>query len=243
MASRSPIPWIQFAQSHCHLSENKWESEGRIGWKEKGEACDSTVLLSQWAARKRLATDILENRQNGGGKFPAVNERRDSEWQSERGTKATLSPQEGGNYSFSEQLLKQRVETGEEGRVIRTRDGLERNRAERETREPRSNRNECCETQHFESKWEKQAKPSPLTDVFFSFLMNNSRAERKDLLMSLHRLRFSYCSGQKKFKNTHKSKFWSPKCCTLHLNTHTPTTKHLRHRLIPLSHLQSSSSL
>lgn len=34
MANRSPIPRIQFAQSHRHLSENKWE-DGRGGWGER----------------------------------------------------------------------------------------------------------------------------------------------------------------------------------------------------------------
>ena len=43
---------------------------GRRGNKVKGEACDSTVLLSHWAVRKPLQTDeqkiVIEE------KFPAV---------------------------------------------------------------------------------------------------------------------------------------------------------------------------
>ncbi len=145
MASHSPIPRIQFAQSHCHLSEDKWEAEGRMGWKEKREACDSTVLLSQWAERKQLETEIQTDRQTdrqteecrGGGKVPPVIERRDSEWQSQRGTKATLCPQEGDNYSSSEQLLKQRVGTGgREGKKEGWR--LERNRTEQKGKPERS---------------------------------------------------------------------------------------------------------
>lgn len=136
MVNCSPIPWIQFAQSHCHLSENKWEAEGRMRWKEKGEACDSTVLLSQWAERKRPQTDTQRDSRteecHGGGKFPPAFERRDSEWQTERETKATLSPQEDENYSSSEQLLKQRE--GKEG----WRDGLKGNRTEQKEKPQRS---------------------------------------------------------------------------------------------------------
>lgn len=49
---------------------------------EKGEACVSTVLLSQWAERKQLETEIQKDRRTeecrGGGKVPPVIERRDS---------------------------------------------------------------------------------------------------------------------------------------------------------------------
>lgn len=64
--------------------------------------------------------------------MPSGDRTRDFERQSKRGTKATLCPQEGDSYSSSEQLLKQRVGTGEgergmDGGKERRRDGLERN--------------------------------------------------------------------------------------------------------------------
>ena len=73
---------------------------------------------------------------------------------SERATKATVCPQDGGgNYSSSEQLLKQREGAdGERG------DGGRWGKKERwpgekpKRREIRSNGNEFSETQRFESK-------------------------------------------------------------------------------------------
>lgn len=84
MESHSPILWIQFAQSHYHLSENKWEAEGRTGWKERH-------VTGQWEKQPQTEADRQTDRQTEErheGKFPPVIERRD--WQSKCGTKATL---------------------------------------------------------------------------------------------------------------------------------------------------------
>lgn len=80
MASHSPILWIQFAQSHYHLSENKWEAEGRTGWKERH-------VTGQWEKQPQTEAD-RQTEERHEGKFPPVIERRD--WQSKCGTKATL---------------------------------------------------------------------------------------------------------------------------------------------------------
>lgn len=80
MESHSPILWIQFAQSHYHLSQNKWEAEGRTGWKERH-------VTGQWEKQPQTEAE-RQTEERHEGKFPPVIERRD--WQSKRGTKATL---------------------------------------------------------------------------------------------------------------------------------------------------------
>lgn len=95
--------------------------QGAEGWKEKGEACDSTVLPSQCRERKRLETEGKTAGQTeeccGGEKTPSSNRMGRFQCQSESGTKATLCPQDDDNYSSSEQLLRQRLGTldGREG--------------------------------------------------------------------------------------------------------------------------------
>lgn len=149
-------------QSRCHLSENKWEAEGRMGWKDKGEACGGTVRLSQKGGEKTVRDGDADGRTeecHGWGKVPPVIERRDSEWQCERACDKSNSWPAGGG-----QLVIQRaaIETARRSRR-RKRDGGRVGEKEGwpgekpKRREIRSNGNEFSETQRFESKWEKQS--------------------------------------------------------------------------------------
>lgn len=201
MASRSPIPGIQFAQPHCHLSENKWEAEGRMGWKEKGEACDSIVLLSQWAERKRPETDKqTDRRMSWWRNIPSSNRTRDSEMTERAWDKSNSLP--AGGWQLFIQWAAIETENGngrrerrrEEGRE-RRRDGLERNWTERSGQTGMSSARLSILSQ---SEKNSLVWPSPLTDVSFSFLMKDRRAVRKDFQMSLSCLTFSFCNGQNK---------------------------------------------
>lgn len=125
MESHSPILWIQFAQSHCHLSENKWEAEGRTGWKERHVA-------GQWENSRRVKQTY---RRMSWRKIPTSNWTKrlaEQAWD-----KSNSLPQEVENYSSTEQLLKGGEREQEKGWKERGRGELSDRERQKERKEER----------------------------------------------------------------------------------------------------------
>lgn len=106
MESHSPILWIQFAQSHYHLSENKWEAEGRTGWKERH-------VTGQWEKQPQTEADRQTDRRTPWRKIPTSN--RTKRLAEQVWDKSNSLPQEVENYSSAEKPLKRREREQEKG--------------------------------------------------------------------------------------------------------------------------------
>lgn len=106
MESHSPILWIQFAQSHYHLSENKWEAEGRTGWKERH-------VTGQWEKQPQTEADRQTDRRTPWRKIPTSN--RTKRLAEQVWDKSNSLLQEVENYSSAEKPLKRREREQEKG--------------------------------------------------------------------------------------------------------------------------------
>lgn len=186
----APIPWIQFAQTRCHLPENKWEAEGRMGWKDKRQACGSTVRLSQKGGEKTVRDEGADGQTeecHGWGKVPPVIERRHSGWQCKRACdKSNCLPAGWGGQLF---IQRAAIETARRSRRRKRgwrEVGKEGEMAWRETEAQRDQvkRERVQRDSAFRVKVRKTVG-SPLTDVFFSLLMNDSWADREEIFRRL----------------------------------------------------------